>query len=119
MTSIYEDYDGSITIFSGSLFQTFTTLMLNKFLLNSVFALSCTILVFLLLPGYESDSVVTECVLLGRINNQTGGPSKTGKSSKRWMVYTNKSHVQYIHRTAALSFICVVMKARGWNSTSP
>jgi hypothetical protein len=25
--------------------------------------------------------------------------------------------LQYIHRTAALSFICVVMKARGWNST--
>ena len=70
-----------------------------------------------LLPGHESDSVVTECVWLGHINNQTGGPSKTGKSPKRWMVYTNKSHVQYIHRTAALSFICVVMKARGWNST--
>jgi hypothetical protein len=32
------------------------------------------------------------------------------------VVYTNKNHVQYIHRTAALSFICVVMKARGWNS---
>ena len=27
------------------------------------------------------------------------------------MVYTNKNHIQYIHRTAALSFICVVMKA--------
>ena len=73
----------------------------------------------LLLPRYESDSVVTECVWLGRINNQTGCPSKTGKSPKRWMVYTNKSHVQYIHHTAALSFICVVMKARGWNSTWP
>ena len=35
------------------------------------------------------------------------------------MVYTNKNHVQYIHRAAALSFICVVMKARGWNSTWP
>ena len=65
----------------------------------------------LLLPGYESDSVVTECVWLGCINNQTGGPSKTGKNPKRWMVYTNKSHVQYVHRMAALSFICVVMKA--------
>ena len=65
----------------------------------------------LLLPGYESDSVVTECVRLGRINNQTGGPSKTGKNPKRWMVYTNKSHVQYIHHTTALSLICVVMKA--------
>jgi hypothetical protein len=65
----------------------------------------------ILLPGYESDSVVTECVWLGRINNQTGCPSKTGKSPKRWMVYTNKNHIQYIHRTAALSFICVVMKA--------
>ena len=65
----------------------------------------------LLLPGYESESVVTGCVWLGRINNQTGCPSKTGKSSKRWMVYTNKNHVQYIHRTAALSFICVVIKA--------
>jgi hypothetical protein len=38
---------------------------------------------------------------------------------KKWMVYTNKNHVQYIHRTAALSFICVVMKASGWNSTWP
>ena len=73
----------------------------------------------LLLPGYKSDSVVTECVWLGGMNNQTGCPSKTGKSPKRWMVYTNKSHVQYIHHTAALSFICVVMKARGWNSTWP
>ena len=27
------------------------------------------------------------------------------------MVYTNKNHVQYIHRMAALSFICVVIKA--------
>jgi hypothetical protein len=33
----------------------------------------------LLLPGYESNSVVTECVWLGRINNQTGGPSKKFK----------------------------------------
>jgi hypothetical protein len=47
----------------------------------------------------------------------TRGPSKTGKSPKRWMVYTNKNHVQYIHHTTALSFICDVMKARGWNST--
>jgi hypothetical protein len=38
-----------------------------------------------LLPGYESDSVITECVWLGRINNQTGGPSKTGKCRKGWM----------------------------------
>ena len=77
------------------------------------------LLLLLLLPGYESDSVVTECVWLGGMNNQTGCPSKTGKSPKRWMVYTNKNHVQYIHRTAALSFICVVMKARRWNSTWP
>ena len=44
------------------------------------------------------------------IRQGTGCPSKTGKSPKRWMVYTNKNHVQYIHRTAVLSFICVVMK---------
>jgi hypothetical protein len=41
----------------------------------------------LLLPGYESDSVVTECVWLGRINNQIGDPSETGKSPKRWLVH--------------------------------
>ena len=62
-----------------------------------------TVLIFLLLPRYESDSVVTECVWLGSINNQTGCPSKTGKRPKRWKVYTNKNHVQYIHRTAFLS----------------
>ena len=39
-----------------------------------------------------------------RINNQTGCPSKTGKSPKRWMVYTNKNHVQYIHRTLSCRF---------------
>ena len=60
----------------------------------------------LLLPGYESDSVVTECVWLGRINNQTGGSSKTGKSPKRWMVYTNKSCTIYTSYGCPVGYLC-------------
>ena len=65
-------------------------------------------LLLLLPPGHESDSVVTECVWLGRINNQTGCPSKIGKSPKRWMVYTkkNKSCTIYTSYGCPVVYLC-------------